>query len=175
MAEKFGVTVRADSGPGVLHQLTGVIAKRRGDISTVEIIGQAGGEARIYFEIETPEPPEGLVEELRALPIVREVGLVKTLQVIYGKRVIIMGGGAQVGQVAVGAIIEADRHNIRGEHISVDTIPLVGEHDLAAAVRSVVLLPRVKLLVLAGSLMGGEITQAVEDVRAKGLLVISLN
>jgi energy-converting hydrogenase B subunit Q len=38
-----------------------------------------------------------------------------------------------------------------------------------------VLLPRVRLLVLAGSLMGGEITRAVEDVRAKGLLVISLN
>ncbi len=132
MAEKFGVTVRADSGPGILHQLTGVIARRRGDISTVEIIGQAGGEARIYFEIETPEPPEGLVEELRALPIVREVGLVKTLQVIYGKRVIIMGGGAQVGQVAIGAISEADRHNIRGEHISVDTIPLVGEQPLGA-------------------------------------------
>jgi hypothetical protein len=55
----------------------------------------------------------------------------------------------------MGAILEADRHNIRSEHISVDTIPLVGERDLAAAVRSVVLLPRVKLLVLAGSLMGG--------------------
>jgi energy-converting hydrogenase B subunit Q len=94
---------------------------------------------------------------------------------VYGKRIIIMGGGAQVGQVAMGAILEADRHNIRGEHISVDTIPLVGERDLAAAVRSVVLLPRVKLLVLAGSLMGGEITKAVEDVRAKGLPVISLN
>jgi hypothetical protein len=26
------------------------------------------------------------------------------------------GGGAQVGQVAIGAISEADRHNIRGEH-----------------------------------------------------------
>jgi energy-converting hydrogenase B subunit Q len=38
-----------------------------------------------------------------------------------------------------------------------------------------VLLPRVKLLVLAGALMGGEITKAVEDVRAKGLKVISLN
>jgi len=50
---------------------------------------------------------------------------------VYGKRVVIMGGGAQVGQVAMGAILEADRHNIRGEHISVDTIPLVGEHDLA--------------------------------------------
>jgi len=34
---------------------------------------------------------------------------------IYGKRIIIMGGGAQVGQVALGAIAEADRHNIRGE------------------------------------------------------------
>jgi len=172
MAEKFGVTVRADSGPGVLHQLTGVIAKRRGDISTVEIIGQAGGEARIYFEIETPEPPEGLVEELRALPIVREVALVKTLQVIYGKRVIIMGGGAQVGQVAIGAISEADRHNIRGEHISVDTIPLVGEQPLADAVRAVPRLPRASA---AGSLMGGEIERAVREVRAQGLLVVSLN
>jgi energy-converting hydrogenase B subunit Q len=88
---------------------------------------------------------------------------------------VIMGGGAQVGQVAIGAILEADRHNIRGERISVDTIPLVGEQELAAAVRAVVLLPRVRLLVLAGSLMGGEITKAVEDVRAKGLIVISLN
>jgi energy-converting hydrogenase B subunit Q len=94
---------------------------------------------------------------------------------IYGKRIVIMGGGAQVGQVALGAISEADRHNIRGERISVDTIPLVGEQELAAAVRAVVRLPRVQLLVLAGSLMGGEITRAVEEVRAKGLAVISLN
>ena len=36
-------------------------------------------------------------------------------------------------------------------------------------------LPRVKMLVLAGSLMGGEITKAVEEVRAHGLNVISLN
>jgi hypothetical protein len=51
------------------------------------------------------------------------------------KRIIV--GGAQVGQVAIGAISEADRHNIRGEHISVDTIPLVGEQVLADAVRAV--------------------------------------
>src|SRR5256886_4593414 len=88
---------------------------------------------------------------------------------------VIRGGGARVGQVALGAIAEADRHNIRGERISVDTIPLVGEQNLAAAVRAVVLLPRVRLLVLAGSLMGGDITRAVEEVRAQGLRVISLN
>jgi energy-converting hydrogenase B subunit Q len=94
---------------------------------------------------------------------------------IYGKRIIIIGGGAQVGQVAIGAISEADRHNIRGEHISVDTIPLVGEQALAEAVRAVARLPRARALVLAGALMGGEIFDAVREVRRDGLLVISLN
>jgi energy-converting hydrogenase B subunit Q len=106
---------------------------------------------------------------------VRSVEAVKTLQAIYGKRIIIMGGGAQVGQVAIGAVSEADRHNIRGELISVDTIPLVGERKLADAVRAVARLPRAKALVLAGSLMGGDIETAVREVRQQGLVVISLN
>jgi len=175
MAERFGVTVRTDSGPGVLHQLTGVIADHRGDISSVEILREREGEARVYFEIEMPGDPQALAEAFRALPVVRDVGVVKTLQMIYGKRVIIMGGGAQVGQVAIGAISEADRHNIRGERISVDTIPLVGEQPLADAVRAVARLPRACALVLAGSLMGGDIERAVREVRAQGLLVVSLN
>ena len=116
-----------------------------------------------------------MLDELRALPIVRAIDVVPTFQLIYGKRIIIMGGGAQVGQVAIGAISEADRHNIRGEKISVDTIPLVGEQALAEAVRAVARLPRARALVLAGSLMGGDIETAVRDVRAQGLLVISLN
>jgi energy-converting hydrogenase B subunit Q len=116
-----------------------------------------------------------LIEGLQALPIVSDVEIVKSLQAIYGKRIIIMGGGAQVGQVAIGAVSEADRHNIRGEHISVDTIPLVGEQKLADAVRAVARLPRAKALVLAGSLMGGDIESAVREVRQQGLLVISLN
>jgi energy-converting hydrogenase B subunit Q len=94
---------------------------------------------------------------------------------IYGKRIVVMGGGAQVGFVAMGAISEADRHNIRGERISVDTIPLVGEQALAAAVRAAVRIPRISLLVLAGSIMGGEITESVKEVQQAGLRVISLN
>ena len=121
------------------------------------------------------EEPAALIADLRQLPIVRSVELVKTLDKIYGKRIIIMGGGAQVGQVAIGAVSEADRHNIRGEHISVDTIPLVGEQKLADAVRAVARLPRAKALVMAGALMGGEIETAVREVRQAGLLVISLN
>ncbi len=172
---RIGLVVVARSGPGVLHQLTGVIAKHRGDILSVEIIEENPPESRIYFEIDLPVEPGLLQADLEHLAIVSAVNVVKTLQKIYGKRIIIVGGGAQVGQVAIGAISEADRHNIRGEHISIDTIPLVGEQPLADAVRAVARLPRARALVLAGSLMGGEIEKAVREVRAQGLLVISLN
>ncbi len=172
---KMGLLVRAGSGPGVLHQLTGVIARHDGDITLIEIVESRPPEARIYFEIDLPGKFELLVEEIRRLTVVRQALPVQTFQKIYGKRIIIIGGGAQVGQVAIGAISEADRHNIRGEHISVDTIPLVGEQTLADAVRAVARLPRARALVLAGALMGGEIEKAVREVRAEGLLVISLN
>ncbi len=175
MSEQIGVEIMARSGLGVLHELTGVIARHQGDITSVEIIEQRPPESHIYFEIALPAASTALQSDLEKLPIVRQVKVVKTLQKIYGKRIIIVGGGAQVGQVAIGAISEADRHNIRGEHISVDTIPLVGEQPLADAVRAVGRLPRARALVLAGSLMGGEIEKAVREVRAQGLLVISLN
>jgi len=42
-------------------------------------------------------------------------------------------------------------------------------------VRAVPRLSRARALVLAGSLMGGDIETAVREVRAQGLLVISLN
>ena len=173
----LGLLVRARSGTGILHRLTGVIARHQGDITSVEIVERSSDESRVYFEIERrgETPPDALVAEMRALDVVLGLELVETFQRVYGKRVIIMGGGAQVGQVAIGAISEADRHNIRGEHISVDTIPLVGEKQLAEAVRAVVRLPRARALVLAGALMGGEIERAVREVRAQGLLVISLN
>ncbi len=172
---RIGVLIQAEPGPGVLHLLTGVIASHDGDIGLVEIIENRPPEARIYFEIELAGAPEALLIDFGKLAVVRAATQVKTLHKIYGKRIIIMGGGAQVGQVAIGAISEADRHNIRGEHISVDTIPLVGERQLADAVRAVSRLPRARALVLAGSLMGGEIEQAVREVRAQGLLVVSLN
>jgi energy-converting hydrogenase B subunit Q len=148
-----------------------VIAHHGANITSVDIIE----ERQTYFEIEITDQAAAMIEDLSKLPIVRQVTQVKTFQTVFGKRVIIMGGGAQVGQVAIGAISEADRHNIRGEHISVDTIPLVGEQPLADAVRACARLPRMKALVLAGSLMGGDIERAVREVRAQGLMVVSLN
>jgi energy-converting hydrogenase B subunit Q len=175
MGQTIGLVVKAAGGTGVLHRLTGVIAQHDGDIASVEILENRPEVARTYFEIALPDGFEALLEDLHRLDIVRQVEVVETFEKVYGKRIIIMGGGAQVGQVAIGAVSEADRHNIRGEHISVDTIPLVGERELADAVRAVARLPRARALVLAGSLMGGEIESAVREVRQAGLLVVSLN
>jgi len=161
--------------PGILFGLTKVLADHQANISYVDIIDHPDRSAEIYLEFSTDAPVDPVLDQLRQAPGVSAVALTPSFGKIYGKRIIIMGGGAQVGQVALGAISEADRHNIRGERISVDTIPLVGEEPLASAVRSVVRLPRVRLLVLAGSLMGGDIAEAVEEVRAKGMIVISLN
>jgi energy-converting hydrogenase B subunit Q len=173
--DKTGLVIVVANGPGVLHQLTGIIFRHGGDIRSVSIIEDTPVESRVYFELDLSGSADALMADFRELSVVQSVERVQTLQKIYGKRIIITGGGAQVGQVALGAITEADRHNIRGEHISVDTIPLVGEENLAAAVRAVRRLPRARALVLAGSLMGGEIEAAVREVRAQGLLVISLN
>ena len=161
--------------PGMLFQLTKVFADHRVNITHIDL--HAGiGVSEIYFELTLGDSGlDRVTEDLRRIPGVQRVEETPSFARIYGKRIIVMGGGAQVGFVAMGAISEADRHNIRGEHISIDTIPLVGEQALAAAVRAVVRLPRVKLLVLAGALMGGEITTAVEEVRKNGLYVISLN
>ncbi len=160
---------------GVLSRLTKVIADHQVNISYIDIIERGGEVASVYFELQDVRDLKPLVQDLKKLPEVQTIEQPEPFREIYGKRIIIMGGGAQVGQVAVGAISEADRHNIRGERISVDTIPLVGETQLAGAVRAVARLPRAKALVMAGALMGGEITEAIRQIQEKGIIVISLN
>ena len=162
--------------PGMLSSLTKVLADHDANITYVDI--HSGAPALgIYFEVTLPEGTAlaTVLDDLHTVPGVQRAEETPSFSGIYGKRIIVMGGGAQVGLVAMGAISAADRHNIRGERISIDTIPLVGEQELAGAVRAVVRLPRVQMLVLAGSIMGGDITEAVKDVQAQGLRVISLN
>ena len=173
----YAVVANVSDRPGMLHGLTGVLADHDANITYVDIHPGAPGapHSEIYLEFTTERPIEAVLAELGAVQGVNVVEETPSFAKIYGKRIVVMGGGAQVGMVAMGAVAEADRHNIRGERISVDTIPLVGEHELAAAVRATARLPRVKLLVLAGSIMGGEIADAVEEVRKNGLKVISLN
>lgn len=174
-SESIALLIRAQDRTGVLFQLTRTIAEHGANISSVDIVKRGAHAASLYLELRDVAEVEALLSDLRALEVVTAVDSLDPLLEVYGKRIIIIGGGAQVGQVALGAISEADRHNLRGERISVDTIPLVGEDHIAAAVRSVALLPRAKVLVMAGAIMGGDIAQAVEEIKKQGITVLSLN
>jgi energy-converting hydrogenase B subunit Q len=163
--------------PDVIPSLVQRIAAAGGTIRTIATVRHVDGDPPLVeLEVEV----EGLSEEqlvgaLAEDSNIRSQRLTRSLDRVFGKRVIVVGGGAQVAQVALGAVSEADRHNLRGERISVDTIPLVGEENIAAAVRAVADLPRARLLVLAGSIMGGDITTATRELQQTGIPVIALN
>jgi len=169
--------------PEAIAVIAGRVAEAGGRVRTLSTVRRIVGHgpdaadqpiADLELEIEDADE-HALVEALGPLREVIAIHLTRPLGKVFGKRVIVVGGGAQVAQVALGAVTEADRHNLRGERISVDTIPLVGEDVIASAVRAVADLPRARLLVLAGSIMGGEISRAAEELRAVGIPIIALN
>ena len=174
-AEVIGLLVVTRDEPGVLYRISELIFKHHANVTY--IAGGAHHEhvAELQLEVAGVADQEKLIADLEALEHVTSVSRVPAFQNIYGKRVIVIGGGAQVGMVAQGAISEADRHNIRGERISVDTIPLVGEEQLAQAVRAVARLHRARALVLAGALIGGDISKAVSEIKEAGILVVCTN
>ena len=171
---QLAVLLEGGDRRGLLHDMTAAILRHGGDILSVEIV-ERGARSAVYWELDGVEDPASLDRAFLEIDVVTSITRLPSMFQVYGKRIIVVGAGAQVGQVAIGAIGEADRHNIRGEKISIDTIPIVGEVDLANAVRAVPRLPRAVALVLAGSLMGGAVTEAVDEIRARGILVVSLN
>ena len=172
----YTLTIKTREKKGVLDDITDVITSHGANISYVHLFVEKNNMGSINLELEHVEDIDELVSDLQSIEEVKLVELHGSQFDIYGKRIIIVGGGAQVSQVAMGAITEADRHNIRGERISIDTIPLVGEQPIAEAVEAISRLPRVSALVLAGSLMGGEIKKAVKKVKDESnLIVICLN
>lgn len=172
----YTLTIKSHENKGVLDEITDVITSHGANISYVHLFVENNNMASINLELDHVENIDDLIDDLENISEIESVELHGSQLDIYGKRIIIVGGGAQVSQVAMGAITEADRHNIRGERISIDTIPLVGEENLAEAIEAISRLPRVSALVLAGSLMGGEITKAVKKVKQESdLIVICLN
>jgi energy-converting hydrogenase B subunit Q len=178
--ERSALRIIAENRRGVLRDIATVVADYEANIVLInqEVFdsGPFCGMAELYFEYDAASGADRsrLIDDISGIPSVKQVTIHKPFGDIFGKRVIIIGGGAQVAQVALGAVNEADRHNIRGERISIDTIPLVGEQTLAHAVDAVARLPRASILVLAGSIMGGEVTRAVDRLRAEGIPVIAL-
>jgi energy-converting hydrogenase B subunit Q len=169
------IRVRYAATPAALPLIVAAIAEAGGTITTLTTTRERD-DATIEVELEVAGiDDDALAAALDACDAVLDQHATRSLERVFGKRIIVVGGGAQVAQVALGAVSEADRHNLRGERISVDTIPLVGEENLAAAVRGVADLPRARCLVLAGSIMGGDVTRAVVELRRHGVPVIALN
>lgn len=170
-----GITVFARDRKGLLRDISSIITQHGANITYIQQF-LLRDEIQVYFELEEVDDLRALRADLRKVSNVTSVEVYRPFEQIYGKRVIVIGGGAQVAQVVLGAVSEADRHNLRGERISVDTIPLVGEDKLAEAVRAVGRLHRAAVLVLAGSIMGGVVTKAVRELREDyGIPIISLN
>ena len=104
-------------------------------LSTVERTPSAGLEpddrpiAELELEVEIDDADEhALIAALEDLHAVVAIRLTRALAEVLrqardrrGRR------GARSPRSPLGAVSEADRHNLRGERISVDTIPLVGE------------------------------------------------
>src|SRR4029077_1318122 len=127
----LGMLVSSQDEPGVLYRVAEVIFRHHANIEYIAGGTRTEGVAELQLEVSGAADEAELVADIEGLSGVTKVSVVPTFQRIFGKRVIVIGGGAQVGMVARGAFSEADRHNIRGERISVDTIPLVGEEQLA--------------------------------------------
>jgi energy-converting hydrogenase B subunit Q len=170
----MGFSVFGKDRAGLLRDVATCVADHKANIEAIHLVGVE--EVELHLELNGLDDAEALERELLGVDGVTHVAMNRSALEVFGKRVIVIGGGAQVSQVVFGAVSEADRHNIRGERISVDTIALIGEAKIAEAVRAVGRLPRARILVLAGSLMGGDITEAVRELQTRhGIPVICLN
>ncbi|MCL2294790.1 MAG: DUF5612 domain-containing protein [Spirochaetes bacterium] len=172
----FAFEIISKDKHGLISEISAKVYNLGSDISSFQLWKEYDGKCHILLHVDNKSKPEVVIKALKEIPEIVSVETTPTNKKTWGKRIIIIGGGAQVSCVASGAITEADRHNIRGETISVDTIAVIGENEIANAIDAVGKLQRVGILVLAGSIMGGKITVAVKKLRAEyGIPVIALN
>src|SRR5207245_10741746 len=121
--EVLGLLVATRDEPGVLYRLSEAIVKHGANITYIASGAHRDNLAERQLEVTGARDEARLLADLEGLEGVTQVSRVPTFQRIFGKRVIVIGGGAQVGMVAQGAVAEADRDTIRGERISVHTTP----------------------------------------------------
>src|SRR5689334_2696008 len=95
-----GLLVECRDEPGVLHRITQVILRHHANITYVAGGARGGPIAEIQLEVAGATDTSELISDVEDVEGVTQVTEVPTFQAIYGKRVIVIGGGAQVGMVA---------------------------------------------------------------------------
>src|SRR5437762_12531374 len=105
----LAIVCRGVDRTGVLFEMTGVIVRHGGYIHSVDII-ERGDRSTIFWELYGVDDEDALIADLEELEVVSSVQRVPSMLEVFGKRLIVIGGGAQLGQVALGALADADRH-----------------------------------------------------------------
>src|SRR3979411_311013 len=95
-----GLLVSSDDKPGVLYRVAETIYRHGGNITYVAGGPKRKAGAELQVEVSGAPDTERLVADVGAVEGVTSVSVIPTLQSVYGKRVIVIGGGAQVGMVA---------------------------------------------------------------------------
>ena len=115
-AIRFDIIDRVEA----ISAIAATTARIGGRVRTLATVRPIAGEPPLVeIELEVEGVTEdALVAALEEVEDVRTIHRTQALGSIFGKRIIVVGGGAQVAQVALGAVSEADRHNLRGERIS---------------------------------------------------------
>src|SRR5919112_2048340 len=113
----LALMVQTPDEPGALHALTRVLLDHGANITHIDIAERREGLSTVYFELEhvTGEAADVLIGDLKALPIVMAAERAPSFQKVYGKRIIVVGGGAQVGQVVAGALMGGEVARAVGE------------------------------------------------------------
>ena len=102
--ENYSLTIKSDEKKGVLDDITSIIVAHEVNISYTHLFIEKNNVGTIDLELENVEDIDSLIADLELLKEVKSVEIHSSQSNIYGKRIIIVGGGAQVSQVALGAI-----------------------------------------------------------------------
>ena len=101
----YSITIKTDEKKGVLDDITDIITSHGVNISYVHLFVEKNKTGSINLELENVKNIDELVLDIEKIDEVKSVELHASQLDIYGKRIIIVGGGAQVPQVAMGANI----------------------------------------------------------------------
>ena len=105
--ENYSLTIKSDEKKGVLDDITSIIVAHEVNISYTHLFIEKNNVGTIDLELEHVEDIDSLIADLESLKEVKSVEIHSSQSNIYGKRIIIVGGGAQVSQVH--HLLEAQR------------------------------------------------------------------
>lgn len=171
----IGVTIKTVEKTGVLHSIAEKLYEKQYYVVYTHLFLE-NDSGRIYMEIGGVEDIDDLIAYISSIPNVISVNAHETLDDTFGKRVIVLGDGEVMAKTLQGAIMEAELHNAVDETISVDGMIIGGGSQITEAVSVLNKLPRINALVLSGTMMGGDITNEIKNLKDqnKDLHIISL-